>query len=56
MLYLNKPTEETAEPILTNSISQNACLHEKCVSLGSNQWFRNLRGSKSPKTPQNWPE
>jgi len=43
---LNKATDETAKPILTRNISKRVSPPE----------VRNFRGSKSSKTPQNWPE
>jgi len=47
---LNKPTEESAELILTNNISKRV-YPQICVF-----WGQISMGENSQKLPQNWPE
>jgi len=50
MLYLNKPTEETAEPMLTNSISERVFAREVCIfGVNVKSMISQFEGVKIPK-------
>ena len=54
LLYLNKPIEDTPEPIL-RAISQNTCVRANCIYLGLQQWRDTFRG-QCPQNCQNRPK